>query len=409
MPRSPSLWQKLYKTMENESYPDSPDVYTVDLNDRKIILVGTAHISRNSVDLVKKIILKEKPDHICLELDENRYNTLTKKKSWESLNFLQVIKKKQLTTLMVSLILSSYQKKLGRQTGISPGSEFLEADKLAKEKSIPVSFSDRDARITLKRAWRKTPFFKKMLLLGNLLASFFEKTEISEASISELKKSDIITEMIKELGRYLPTLKQVLIDERDYFIAEKINEVNAEKIVAVVGAGHMSGIKKALTDKKDLELNELSTIPPPSPTGKIISWSVPVLIILAVIFIGYLKGFESAKENIIFWIAANGSFCALGALAALSHPLTILTAFIAAPITSLIPVIGAGYVTVLVQALVSPPSVKEIQNAGTDFYLIKNWWKNKTLKVFLSFLLPGLGSFIGTWIGGYEILSNLLS
>jgi pheromone shutdown-related protein TraB len=323
------------------------------------------------------------------------------------LNFLQVIKKKQLPTLLVSLILSSYQKKLSRQTGIAPGSEMLEADRLAKEKNIQVSFADRDARITLKRAWRKTSFFKKLLLLSNLLASFFDNTQISEEAISELKESDLITEMMNELAAYLPSVKTVLIDERDLFLAEKIKEVQSEKILAVVGAGHIEGIKKSLTENRRDQIKEIIHVPPPALSSRIIGWSIPLVIIMAIFLIGYSEGIHEAKDNVIFWILANGSFCALGAIIGLAHPLTVISGFVAAPFTSLTPVIGAAYVTAFVQALVSPPSVKEMQNAGKDFYSPKMWWKNKTLKIFLAFLLPGLGSFIGSIVGGYEIISNL--
>jgi len=393
--------------MDNIITQESSNIHIVDLPDKKIILIGTAHISKTSVDLVKATIIEEKPDCVCLELDEKRYETLIKKKKWESLNFLQIIKKKQLTTLLVSLVLSSYQKKLAKQTGISPGSEFVEADKIAKEQKISVSLVDRDARITLKRAWRKTGFFKKLLLMANLFGSFFDKTKIDEKSLSELKNSDVISEMLNELGNFLPAIKTVLIDERDTYIAEKIKTSKGKKIIAVIGAGHVKGIKQALREDRNNQMAEITSLPAAPVTGKIIGWSIPALILLAIFLIGYDSGIMEAKNNILFWIIANGSFCAMGAIFALAHPLTILTAFIAAPFTSLTPVIGAGYVTALVQALICPPSVKEIQNVSEDVGIYKRWWKNKTLKVFLAFLLPGFGSFIGSVVGGFEIIKNL--
>ncbi len=385
------------------------DTHLITFEDKQILLVGTAHISQESVEVVRKSILEFEPDHICIELDESRYKSLKNKKSWESLNLLQVIKKKQIATLLFSLILSSYQKKLSLQTKVSPGSEMLEADNIAKEKNIVVSFCDRDAKITLKRAWRLTSFYKKTVLVLNIFGGIFDKTKVDEKSLNDLRQSDSLTEMMKELGKSLPSVKKVLIDERDLYLAEKIKLSKGKKILAVVGAGHIEGIKETIRDNINVDLKALEVIPKPSLISRLLSWAIPVLIILAICLIGYFQGFDQAKENAFFWIWVNGFFCSLGALLALAHPITILVAFIAAPITSLSPLIGAGYVTAFIQVLVSPPSIKEMQSVGEDFQKVRLWWKNKTLKIFLAFLLPGLGSAIGTWIGGYEIIKNFIS
>ena len=389
----------------NRDYPS--DVQVIHLGTREIILIGTAHISKDSVDLVRKVIKSEMPDCVCVELDAKRYETLSQKKRWESLDLKEIIRKKQLSTLLINLMLASYQKKLGDQLGVLPGTELLEAVKTAEEKGIPIALCDRDVRVTLRRAWHATSFFKKSYVLASLFAGLFDRTEITEEKLNELKKTDILSELMLELGQVLPELKRVLIDERDTFLSERIKNAEGKRIIAVVGAGHVEGIKKALLEDRHAQMEEINVIPPVSPIWKVLGWSVPAVILISLGAIAWNKGFDVAGDNIIYWILANGIPTSMGAMLALAHPLTIVSAFAAAPVTSLTPVIGAGYVTALVQVLVQPPVVREFETVLEDMSTLIGWWKNKLLKVFLAFLLPGIGSMIGTWIGGYEIISNL--
>ncbi len=387
---------------------NSSDVHIIDHEGRQIILVGTAHVSQKSVDLVQQVIDQERPDCVCVELDEKRYESLSKKQRWQSLDIKQIIKNKQLATLMINLTLASYQKKLGDQLGVTPGSELLEATRSADKFDIPIALCDRDVRVTLRRAWKKTSFFKKGYLLTSLFASLFDSTELSEEKLTELKESDVLSELLAEMGEALPEIKQVLIDERDTFLAEKIKATAGQKIVAVVGAGHVAGIKKALREDRSAQMEEINTIPPVSATWKVIGWLIPALIIGSIAYIGFSKGSHAAGANALYWVLANGIPSSIGAFIGLAHPATILTAFIAAPITSLTPVIGAGYVCAFIQAMMRPPLVREFENAMADMATVRGWWRNNLLKVFLAFLLPGIGSMIGTWVGGYEIISNLV-
>ncbi len=394
--------------VESSSNPYPPDVQVVHLDDREIFLVGTAHISQKSVDLVRLVIAVEKPDCVCVELDEKRYESMAKRKRWVKLNIKEIIYNKQLATLLVNLILASYQKKLGDQLGVQPGTELLEAVQSAEAQNVPVALCDRDVRITLRRAWHSTGFFKKSYLLSSLLASLFDRTELTEEKLTELRDSDMLSELMEELGQALPELKRVLIDERDTFLAEKIKASEGKKLVAVVGAGHAAGIKKALHENRADQMEEISTIPPVSPLWKFIGWSIPVIIITAIIAIAIRKGSGLAGDSILYWIMANAIPASFGALLALAHPLTILAAFVAAPITSLTPVIGAGYVTAFVQAMVQPPLVGEFETVLDDILSFRGWWRNRLLKVFLAFLLPGFGSMIGSVLGGLRIFKNLL-
>ncbi len=383
------------------------DVSVLTVQDKEVILVGTAHISQESVELVKLVIEQEHPDGVCVELDAKRYEAISHPNRWESLDLKEIIRKQQLSTLMVNLVLASFQKRLGDKLGVIPGTEMLEAIRMAEKHNIPVTLGDRDVRVTMRRAWRNTPFWRKSLLLSSLMLSIFDTTEVSEEEIRNLKKQDVLAEMMKELGKEVPTLKEVLIDERDRYLAQKILDSSGTRTVAVVGAGHVEGILHTLKQTKTVDLEELEYIPPVSPVWKMVGWSIPAIIVGSIVWIGWQKGPEAAGENALFWILANGIPSGLGGLLAMAHPITTVTAFLAAPFTSLTPVIGVGYVTAFVQAYLQPPLVRDFQTVAEDIAIPRKWWKSRLLRVFLAFLLPTIGSIIGTYVGGARIVSNL--
>ena len=385
----------------------SSDVTVVNRNGQEFILIGTAHISQESVDLVKEVIEKESPDIVCVELDEQRYQALSEQRKWESLDLKTIIRRRQLSTLIVNLLLASYQKRLGDKLGVMPGTELLEATKVAEAFDIPVALCDRDVRITLRRAWHSMSFFEKMKLLASGLAGVIEEHELSEEDLSRLREQDVLNELMGELGRAMPVLKTVLIDERDSYLTQKMREVEGRKIVAVVGAGHVNGIATALENNHLVNLAEIEKIPPISPIWKWVGWGVPAIILGSIAYIGWSQGAAAAGDNLMFWILANGIPSSIGAVIALAHPLTIITAFIAAPITSLTPVIGAGYVAAFIQAYFRPPVVGELQSVLDDVNSMAMWWRNKLLRILLVFLLTGIGSLVGTYVGAYEIVSNI--
>ncbi len=383
------------------------DVLCLSVYGKTVILIGTAHVSQESVDLVKLVIEQEHPDRVCVELDAKRFEAISHPNRWESLDLKEIIRKQQLSTLMVNLILSSFQKRLGDKLGVIPGTEMLEAIRMADKHDIPVTLADRDVRVTMRRAWRNTPFWRKSLLMSSLMLSIFDTTEVSEEEIRNLKKQDVLSEMMKDLGKEVPTLKTVLIDERDHYLAQKIADASGTRIVAVVGAGHVEGICRTLHGRVPVVLEELESIPPVSPAWKAVGWSIPALIVGSITWIGWEKGLSAAGDNLLFWILANGIPSGIGGMLAMAHPLTIVAAFISAPFTSLTPVIGVGYVTAFVQAYLQPPLVREFQTVAEDIAIPRKWWKSRLLRVFLAFLLPTIGSIIGTWVGGTRIVSNL--
>jgi pheromone shutdown-related protein TraB len=398
------------------SSPNSPtgllgqyesDVTVLTAGDKTIILIGTAHVSQESVELVKLVIEQEQADGVCVELDEKRFEAISNPNRWESLDLKEIIRRQQLSTLMVNLVLASFQKRLGDKLGVLPGTEMLEAIRMAEKHNIPVTLGDRDVRVTMRRAWRNTPFFRKSLLVSSLMLSIFDTTEVSEDEIRNLKKQDVLSEMMKDLGKEVPTLKVALIDERDRYLAKKMVEAPGKRTVAVVGAGHVAGICQTIEQQKSVDLDELNYIPPVSPIWKMVGWSIPVLIVGSIAWIGWQKGAGAAGENALFWILANGIPSGIGGILAMAHPLTIITAFVSAPFTSLTPVIGVGYVTAFVQAYLQPPIVRDFQTVAEDIAIPGRWWKSRLLRVFLAFLLPTIGSIIGTWVGGTRIVSNL--
>jgi len=385
------------------------DVHLVTKDGREYIIVGTAHISRHSADLVRDVIEKEKPDVVCVELDEKRLKALSEKNRWENLDLRQIIKNKQLSTLLVNLVLSSYQKKLGEKLGVTPGTELLEAVQTANENKIPVELCDREVRVTLRRAWHSMNLWQKSKFLSGGLAGLFEKQELTEEKLAELRNKDVLSEMMDEIGKEMPVLKKIIIDERDQYIAQKMKESIGKKIVSVVGAGHVNGIVKFLESNDDIDLKSIEIIPEPSLASKLLGWGIPFIIIASIFYIGFSQGITEAGNNALFWILACGIPSAIGALLSAAHPVTIIASFVSAPITSLSPLIGVGYVAAFVQAYMQPPIVKEFQEVSKDFRKVSNWWKNRLLKVFLVFIFSSIGGVIGTSVGFFEIVKNVFN
>jgi pheromone shutdown-related protein TraB len=386
-------------------YPE--EVRIVETGGRRFVLVGTAHVSQESVHLVRQVIEREQPDAVCVELDQRRFEALSQRKRWESLDLREVIKNRQLATLLLNVVLSSYQKRLGGKLGVVPGSELLEAANVASERNIPVSLCDRDVRITLKRAWGALSFWKKAGLLTSALTTVFETPELNEDELRRLKKQDALNELMQELGRAMPELKLTLIDERDAYLATKIRATAGRSIVAVVGAGHLAGMAEALAFERSADLAPLETLPEPSPALKLAGWSIAALVLGSLVYIGITKGPEAAGRNALYWVLATGTPTAISAVLALGHPITVVSGFLAAPITTLSPFIGAGTVTAFVQAYVVPPRVKEFESVSDDIGKLNAWWNSRLLRVFLVFILTNIGGTIGTLMGGAELLRSL--
>jgi pheromone shutdown-related protein TraB len=386
----------------------SSDIQRVFLDGKEIILVGTAHISQDSVDTVRRVIEEEAPDTVCVELDLQRRQALQDQRRWENLNIIQVIRSGQAPFLLANLALASFQKRMGLHTGVKPGAELAAAADEAEARGLRVELVDREIRTTLLRAWRKTGLWKKLNLVSTLVASLFETQKLDEEELARLRQSDTLSAMLEEMGELLPSVKTILVDERDQYMAHHIRNAPGGRIVAVVGAAHLPGIVRRLPEEIPSEtMAEISTIPEKPRISKIIPWIIPAVVIALFIAGFFLGDRERVAGAALAWVLANGLLSALGAIAALGHPLTVATAFVAAPITSLNPTIGAGMVTGLVQAFIASPTVGDLERVGDDLISWKGWWGNRMTRVLLVFVFSSLGSAAGT-IVAFGWLKNLL-
>jgi len=376
----------------------SEELTRIDYNDgRTLYLIGTAHVSENSALLVENTIRDIMPDTVCIELDSQRFEAITKKNRYEDLDIFQIIKNKQLFFFIGQFIMASFQKKISEKTGSKPGEEFIRAIKVCEEIGIELKLIDRNIGTTLKRAWRLTPFRHKMKFLGALL--FEDKGELDNIDIEELKKKDAIEEMVQAFSDDLPITKMVLIDERDTYLTYGIQQNSGNVTIAVVGAGHVPGILARIhTPVEESVRRDLDFIPPVSLASKIIPWLIPAIV--AGLFIwGFTSGRKDiAGEVALFWIMANGILTSIGCILALAHPATIVAGFIAAPITSLNPTIGAGFVTAIVQSILVKPRVVDFEQINSKTLKIREWWTNRVTKIFLVFILSSIGSSIGTFV-----------
>ncbi|MBN2127337.1 MAG: TraB/GumN family protein [Candidatus Diapherotrites archaeon] len=382
---------------------------SVEFQGKQIILVGTAHVSMESVELVQKTIEEEKPDVVGVELDFSRFNQLKSGKKWREMDITKVISSGQSYLFLINLLLSSLQRELGLKLGVKPGEEMLEAIKIAENQRIPIALLDRDVNITLKRAMNKMTLIEKMKLAGSIFGSFFGlggEAEITQKTIEELKKTDVMNELMKKLSVEMPSIKTVLVDERDLFIANKILNCPGKKIVAVIGAGHLNGVKKYLDEKRSIsQLNEV--IKKKNYLITALKFLIPLLIIGLFAYTFLSRGFEETINVFLIWFLVNGIFSALGVIIARGHPLSVLTAFLAAPITSLQPMLAAGWFAGIVEAKFNKPKVKDFEDLN-KINSIKSFYSNQFTKVLLVVALANIGSSIGTFVALPIILSVLL-
>ena len=375
------------------------------LDGREIYLVGTAHVSKQSVEDVCNTIKAVRPDAVCVELCESRHKAIVQKDAWKQMDIFKVVKEKKAVFLLTQLIMSSFYRKIGEQLGVQPGAEMIEAIKQAENMDSALVLADRNIEITLKRVWRYLNFWNKLKMISQLITSLFVVEKIDEKLVEEMKKKDQLENIMETFSKAFPEVKKHLIDERDIYLASKIRNASGNAIVAVVGAGHVSGIKQHIYKNESIE--SLTEVPPRSIVPSILKWAIPVLI--ALIFIaGFIKGgTDQTVESIYIWVLVNGTLAAAGSLLALAHPLTVLASFIGAPLTSLNPMIAAGWVAGLVQAWVKKPTVADIEGLPHDMSTVKGFWRNPVSKILLVVVLANLGSSLGTFISGGWIAARV--
>jgi pheromone shutdown-related protein TraB len=385
----------------------------------EIILIGTAHVSRGSIAEVERVIREEMPGLVCVELDAERYASINEQENWVKLDLAKVFRQGRGFLLMANLVLSSFQRRMGSELGVKPGEEMITAVETAKELGIPFDLADRQVQTTLRRAWARCGLWSKCKLLASLISSAFTTERLSETEIENLKNRNELEGMMHEWAEYLPTVKETLIDERDRYLAAKIHaasrrafQAGGSRIVAVVGAGHMGGIKlnleKIAAGEMSEDVGDLEKIPPKSPLGRAAPWLFPAILVGLIAAGVFRIGFTGSLAMILRWLLWNGSLSALGAILALGHPLSILASFVGAPIGTLSPVISVGFLSGFVEASLRCPRVTDTETLSADVGSLKGLYRNRITRALLVFFLSSIGGMIGNMIS-IPALAGLLA
>jgi len=375
------------------------------LDGREIYLIGTAHISQASADLVEEIITQIKPDSVAVELCAPRFQSLKDPERWKNTDIVSVIREGKIWVLMAQLALAAFQKKLGAKLHIKPGAEMLRALELAEKTGSNQVLADREIKTTLKRTWAAVGFGSALRLLSSMTMNLLGDKEIDLEEIERLKASDALEELVGEFSEKLPGVKTALIDERDQYLSQKIKRAPGNKVVAVVGAGHVPGIKRFI--ETEIDLAPLEVIPEAGKLGRKIGWALFALV-TAIITAGFMRaGAGMSFEMIKAWFWITGLAAAVGAALALPHPLTVIAAFLSSPVTTLHPILASGWVSGLVEALIRKPRVADFDTIADDFTSVRGVFRNRISKILVVIILTNLGGTIGSIVGTYTIASML--
>jgi pheromone shutdown-related protein TraB len=392
----------------------SKNVVELEYEDKTIYLIGTAHISKRSVEEVEEVIRAVKPDVVCVELDQMRYEALTDETRWRNLDIFQVIREKKLLFLFASLVLSAYQRKMGEVLGVKPGAELLAGVETAKEVGAEVVLADRNIQATLKRTWANLGFFAKARVASGLVASYFASDKLTVEQIEELKDRDNISDTMNEFAKIFPSVKKPLIDERDLYLISMIREAERKEpadeeaknphrepdregtvIVGVVGAGHLDGMIENL--ESDVDRDALNVIPEPSLVGKVAAWIVPIVLTAALVYALVDQDYSNLLDLVTAFVLPTSIGATVGAIIAGGHPLTILTAMVGAPFAAASPALPLAALTAPVEAYFRRPRVADCERIIEDSKSLRGYYKNRFLRVILVALVSMIGCAIGTW------------
>ena len=384
---------------EPPAAPASENIREIQLEDKRVHLVGTAHISARSAEEVAEVIDRVQPDTVCVELCAARLQSLMRPDAWREMDLFQVVRQKRATVLLANLILASFQRRLGEKLGVKPGAEMVAAVERAEAIGAELVLADREIQITLRRTWGRMRWWDKFKLALQLPLSLVAAPALTEEEVEKLKTQDMLSQVMEEFARAFPRAKETLIDERDRYMAHRIREAPGETVVAVVGAGHLKGIVDRIHERTtDADLEPLREIPRKAPFIRAIQWAIPALVIGLIAYGFATSDAEVSWEMMKIWFVANGLLAGLGAALAFAHPLTILTAVLAAPLTSLNPMVAAGWVAGLAQAFARKPKVRDFESLPTDITSLRGFWSNSVTRILLVVALANLGSTLGTFI-----------
>lgn len=386
---------------------------TLCVGDTEVTLLGTAHVSRQSAEDVRAALDAQDYDAVAVELCQPRYEHLSGEHDWRDLDLFQVIRSGRAGMVAAQLALSAYQKRLADQLDIEPGAEMRAAIEAANARRLPLWLIDRNIGITLKRLLRTVPGWQRWSLMSGMFSTFLTRTKVEEEDIERLKQGDLLENSFTEFAQQSPQLYQALVAERDRYMASRLRELIAgekpARILVVIGAGHLDGLARQLGEAvrdPQTERRELETVPPAGRFMQLLPWLVVAIILLG-FGIGFARGPELGWQLVTEWVLINGTLTAIGALVALAHPLTVITAFFAAPLTSLNPTIGAGMVTAAVQTAVSPPQMSDFDTVRDQITRLRGWWQNRVARILLVFVFCTLGSAAATYIAGFRIFEQL--
>jgi pheromone shutdown-related protein TraB len=393
-----------------ETRVDLPaSVKTLSRGDATIHVVGTAHVSQDSIDDVRATIEAVKPDVVAVELDAGRLDVLQKESAFRDLDIFKVVREGKTLYLLAHLALASYQRRIGKQLGVRPGAELVAAVQEARERNIPVELIDRDINVTLRRAWRNLGLWKRTMLLTSLVFGWGDDKKgkpVTKETVEELKEPKALSEMLTELGRAVPEVKEPLVDERDRYMASKLADTPGKTVVAVVGAAHVPGIKKTIESGETIDRAALETMPPPSLAWRIFKWAVPVAL-LGLLALVVWKTDASFGAAMLGWIIPTSALAGLFTLLSGGTLASIATAIVSAPVERIIPVVRVTIVVGIVEAWRRKPSVADCERLAEDTQTFRGFFRNRVTRVLVVAVASGLGTAIGFWVGVGYIATRL--
>ncbi len=379
----------------------------IQLGDKEVIMVGTAHVSKASVEEVRSTILEERPNAVAVELCQARYDVMKNPLAWQNMDIFKVIKEKKTAFLMANLVMSSFQRRIGQKLGVKPGDEMRAAIEEAEANGIEVVLVDRNVQITLARVWRGLGFWEKMKLLYGATLSIFEVEELTEKDIEKLKEMDVLTTAVEEMAKYAPTIKEVLIDERDAYMARKIADISSSsRVVGVIGAGHMKGILSQI-EHPVVDIARLEEVP--EKKDSVMKWILPTIILALVLTGFFFGGSKQGIDMIKLWVITTMVCTALATILALAHPITVLVAAVVAPMTTLHPALASGWFAGLSEAYLKKPKVSDFQTIHEDILKFSGWYRNPITRILLVVTFANLGSTMGVFIAAPILAKMVLS
>lgn len=404
-----------YSNIDSNTLPaTSGPLKTLTVGSTQYTLLGTAHVSAESAEDVTRLIDTGAFDAVAIELCDARHHNMANPDAMGEQDLFQVFKQGKAGMVAASLALGAFQQRIAEQSGIEPGAEMRAAVEQAQGRQLPLLLIDRDVGITLKRIYRNVPWWQRFSLFSGLLGSVLSRQDVSHEDIEKLKEGDMLEATFSEFADQSEALYTPLIRERDRYMALRLAEDappgRYQHVLVVLGAGHMKGtvehLEAPLPEQPSTERQALEHSPPPGKFWKLLPWMITALVLTG-FAIGFSRNTDLGWQLVLEWFLINGVLSGGATIVALAHPVTVGATFLAAPLTSLNPTIGAGFVAAGVELFMRKPKVRDFSTLRHDVTQLKGWWKNRVSRTLLVFIMATLGSAAGTWIAGFRIAGTL--